>query len=84
MIDDAYRKAYLPFLEILQKHPSLKVVLHYSGHLLSWMAERHPEAIDILKSFVKAERVELLSGGFYEPILSVLPEADRVLFQKKV
>jgi len=33
----------------------------------------------MLKGLVKAKRVELLSGGFYEPILTVLPERDRPL-----
>lgn len=79
MLEDAYKKAYLPFLELLQKHPSLKVVLHYSGNLLSWMKEKHPEAIGILRGFVKARRVEFLTGGFYEPILSALPHRDRVM-----
>jgi hypothetical protein len=79
VLEDAYRKAYLPFLELLQKHPSLKVVLHYSGNLLSWMEEKHPEAIGILRGFVKARRVEFLTGGFYEPILSTLPDRDRLM-----
>ncbi|HWR59442.1 MAG TPA: alpha-amylase/4-alpha-glucanotransferase domain-containing protein [Thermodesulfovibrionales bacterium] len=79
VIEDAYRKAYLPLLELLRRHPSIKVVLHYSGNLLCWMERKHPEAMDILKGFVKARRVEFLSGGFYEPILSVLPEVDRVI-----
>lgn len=84
VIEEAYRKAYLPFLKLLQKHLLLKVVLHYSGSLLSWMAKNHPEAIDILKGFVRDQRVEFLSGGFYEPILSVVPEADRLMQVKEL
>jgi hypothetical protein len=79
VLEDAYTKAYLPFLTLLQKHPSVKVVLHYSGYLLSWIEEKHPEAIALLRGFAKAHRVEFLSGGFYEPILSVLPDADKVM-----
>lgn len=79
VLEDAYRKSYLPFLELLRKHPSVKVVLHYSGYLLSWMEEKHPEAIDILREFVAAQRVEILSGGLYEPILSVLPDVDKTM-----
>ena len=79
VLEDSYSKAYLPFLETLLNHPRLKVVLHYSGHLLSWIQKRHPEAIEIIKGLVKEDRVEILSGGFYEPILSVLPEKDRIL-----
>ncbi|MDA8432924.1 MAG: DUF1926 domain-containing protein [Nitrospiraceae bacterium] len=79
VLEDCYRKAYLPFLETLLGHPGLKVVLHYSGHLLTWMQERHPEAIDIIRTLVENRRVEILSGGLFEPILPVLPEKDRVL-----
>lgn len=84
VLEDCYAKAYLPFLETLLGHPTLKVVLHYSGHLLSWMRDHHPEAIEILGNLVKEHRVELLSGGFYEPILSVLPEKDRPLQVKEL
>lgn len=78
MLEDCYRKAYLPFLETLMEHPGIRVVLHYSGFLLSWINDNHPEAIEMIRSLVKEDRVEILSGGFYEPILSVLPEKDRV------
>lgn len=79
VLEECYRKSYLPFLETLLDHPGLKVVLHYSGNLLLWIQEKHPEAFDILKTLVDSGRVELLSGGLYEPILSVLPEKDRIL-----
>jgi hypothetical protein len=79
VLEDCYRKSYLPFLETLLNHPALKTVLHYSGHLLAWMLERHPEAIDIIRTLVESGRVEILSGGLYEPILPVLPEKDRIL-----
>ncbi len=78
VLEDCYRKSYLPFLETLMEHPGIRVVLHYSGHLLSWMNDNHPEAIEMIRLLVKEDRVEILSGGFYEPILSVLPEKDRV------
>ncbi|MEW6162041.1 MAG: alpha-amylase/4-alpha-glucanotransferase domain-containing protein [Nitrospirota bacterium] len=78
IFEESYRKAYLPFLEVLNLHPSLKVVLHYSGNLLSWFEKRHPEALEMIHSLVSAKRVEILSGGFYEPILSAIPEKDRV------
>ncbi len=79
VLENCYRKSYLPFLETLLDHPDLKVVLHYSGFLLSWIDKRHPEAIEMIKTMVDGGRAEILSGGFYEPILSVLPHRDRVL-----
>ena len=60
-------------------HPKLKLVLHYSGNLLVWLEKKHPEAIDMITALIRAGRVELLSGGFYEPVLCSLPEDDRVM-----
>lgn len=74
----------MPFLKLLQRHPSVKIVLHYSGNLLLWMKEKHPESLDILRELVKNKRAEFLSGGFYEPILSVLPEKDRLMQIKEL
>jgi hypothetical protein len=84
VLQECYRKSYLPFLETLLDHPELKVVLHYSGNLLLWIQEKHPEAFDIIKTLVDTGRVELLSGGLYEPVLPVLPEKDRVLQVKEM
>lgn len=77
-MEESYGKAYLPLLKILNRYPSLKFVLHYSGNLLSWLEKRHPESFEMIQALVRAGRVEILSGGFYEPILSVIPERDRV------
>ncbi len=79
VLEDAYEKAYLPFLKMLALHPKLKFVLHYSGNLLVWLEKKHPEAIDMITALIRAGRVELLSGGFYEPVLCSLPEDDRVM-----
>lgn len=79
VLEDAYEKAYLPFLKMIAVHPKLKLVMHYSGNLLVWLEKKHPEAIDMITALIRAGRVELLSGGFYEPVLCSLPEDDRVM-----
>ena len=79
VFEEAYQRAYLPFLERFLERRKLKIVLHYSGNLLLWFEKRHPEAIDMIRTLIKDGRVELLSGGFYEPVLCSLPENDRVM-----
>jgi len=76
--EDAYQKSYLPFLKVLERHPNIKIVLHYTGILYHFFEQHHPEFIDLLRKLVKEGRVEVLSGGFYEPILAVLPDDDKV------
>lgn len=77
VFEQAFADCYLPFLREALKHPRFKFAAHYSGPLLEHMHDREGEAWDILRSLVKRGQVELLGGGFYEPILSVIPERDR-------
>ncbi len=74
----AYQKAYKPFLSVLNDFPDFPCVLHYSGFLLEWMEEHHPEFLMLLKEMVDRKQVELLGGGFYEPILTLIPDADKL------
>jgi alpha-amylase len=76
--EDAYQKAYLPFLNVLERHPRIKLVLHYTGILYRFFEEKHPEFIGVLKRLAAEGRVEVLSGGFYEPVLAILPDEDKV------
>ncbi len=74
----AYQKAYLPFVKVLEKHPRIKVAVHYSGALYDWFMEKHPEFIDNLRKLVKRRQIEILSSGYYEPILSIIPDEDKL------
>jgi alpha-amylase len=78
VLERAYAQAYLPFVEMLCKHPQVRLGLHYSGCLLEWIEKRHPEFFDLLRSLVAREQVELVGGGFYEPILIAIPPQDRL------
>ncbi len=73
----AFEDCYRPFLRELHRHPGIKFAAHYSGPLLEYMGEKERECWDILEDMVSRGQVELLSGGFYEPILTILPEEDR-------
>ena len=78
VFEAAYREAYLPFLEVMEDYPSLPFVLHTSGPLLEWLVGRHPEYVARVRKLVEAGRVEILGGGFFEPILTMIPHRDRV------
>ncbi|MEB3284459.1 MAG: alpha-amylase/4-alpha-glucanotransferase domain-containing protein [Candidatus Sericytochromatia bacterium] len=77
VIEDAYQHSYLPFLDVLERHPLIRVTLHYGGHLLHWLAEHHPEFVGRLRAMVSAKQVEILGGAFYEPILALIPPEDQ-------
>ncbi|MCK5077368.1 MAG: DUF1926 domain-containing protein [Calditrichia bacterium] len=76
VFESAYEKSYKPLLEMFARFPEFKVTMHYTGPLLIWIEENHPEHFKMLNGMVDRGQVELLSGGFYEPLLSVIPEND--------
>ena len=78
MVEEAFSKCYAPFLKTLARFPSLKTVVHFSGPLLEWIDQREPEFLSGLRRLLREGRVEILGGGFYEPILSLIPEIDRL------
>ncbi len=77
VFERAVRDAYEPFLDVLDRHRGIRLSLHYSGPLLEWFQAHCPRLLTRLKGFVRRGQVELLSSGWYEPILAILPEADR-------
>lgn len=78
VVDKAFKDCYRPFLERLEKHPRFKFSLHFSGPLWEHMEKRERACLDMVKAMSGRGQVELLSGGFYEPILSIIPEEDRI------
>ncbi|MGC1105690.1 MAG: alpha-amylase/4-alpha-glucanotransferase domain-containing protein [Candidatus Acidiferrales bacterium] len=76
VMEHAYQKSYLPFVRVLLRHPFLRLGLHYSGGLLEWIERAHPEYFENLKVMVKRGQVELLGGGYYEPILVAISKKD--------
>ncbi len=77
VFEDAYQKSYLPFLQILERHPKIRIALHFTGILLDWLEAHHPELLDLVKKMTARGQLEMMSGAYYEPIISVIPERDR-------
>ncbi len=77
VFEQTYQRSYLPFVECIARHPGIRLGLHYSGPLLEWCEQRHPEFLDRLRELVDRDQVELVGGGFYEPILASIPPEDQ-------
>lgn len=77
VVDRITAEVYRPVLAVLEKHPGVAVNLHLSGCLLEMMAERHGDLVEKLKALVATGRVEMMSGGFFEPVLVDWSEEDR-------
>jgi len=59
------------------QYPGFKFALHFTGFLWEFILDKHPEGLELVRQLVKSGQVELLGGGFYEPVLTQIPEKDR-------
>jgi alpha-amylase len=72
----SFEECYRPLCETLLDFPHVKCALHFTGALLEWI-ERHRDGFfGKIRALVERGQVEMLGGGFYEPMLAVLPERD--------
>ena len=78
VFQQVYEESYLLMIEALEQHPIVRLSLHYSGSLLDWFEEAHPEFLERIAALVRRNQVELVSGGYYEPILSSIPDRDKI------
>ena len=46
VIADAYEHAYEPLIAALERHPHVRLSLHYSGPLLDWLRAERPEFLE--------------------------------------
>ena len=78
VFEEAYQQAYLPMVEALEKYPAIRLSLHYSGCLIDWLEQSHPEFLDRLAALVSRKQVEIMGGAYYEPILPAIPDTDKL------
>jgi 4-alpha-glucanotransferase len=77
VLRETTERAYRPFFERVRARPEARLTVHCTGSLLAWLREHERATFDLLGTVVADGRVELLTGGFYEPILAILPDPDK-------
>ena len=75
---EVFEKAYEPMVDALERHPDVRLSLHYTGPLLDWLIAERGDTVHRLRALVERDQVEMLGGAYYEPVLAALPERDRV------
>src|SRR5947207_10031417 len=73
-----YEESYLPMIKALEQHTPVRLSLHYTGSLLDWFEKAHPEFLERIAALVQRNQIELVSGGYYEPVLSSIPDSDKI------
>jgi hypothetical protein len=76
--ENVYINLMRPFVTSLYRYPGIQAVLHYSGVLLHWVERSHPELFMLINDMIARRQAEILGGGFYEPMLPVIPLQDKI------
>ncbi|MFA6034147.1 MAG: alpha-amylase/4-alpha-glucanotransferase domain-containing protein [Myxococcota bacterium] len=76
VFEKAFDTCYQPFFDILADYPMVRVGMHISGPLLEWIDMNRPAFFATVRGLAARGQIEMLAGGFYEPMLSVLPDRD--------
>jgi alpha-amylase len=78
VFEQAYDLSYKPFLDVLERFPAVRAVLHFTGPLFDWFEGNRPEFLDRLARMSASGQIEIMGGGYYEPLLCAIPERDAV------
>jgi len=84
VFEDCYKKSYKPLIGQLYNFPEVKATLHFSGNLLEWFITNKPTFIKKLKEMINREQIELIGGGYYEPIYAIIPDRDKLAQMRKL
>ena len=76
IFERAYQLCYHPFLKLLLNYPGINMTFHLSGSLLDYLEVRHPGILKLLKKMISRGQIEMLNGGYYEPIFTAIPKRD--------
>ncbi len=73
---DAVDRCYARTIRLLAAQPHVKTAVHVSGPLLDWLEKHRPAVLGELRVLVERGQVEVLGGGYQEPMLAILPDRD--------
>ena len=78
VFEQAVDRSYAPFVDLLAEHPAVRMGLHLTGCLLEWLESHRPALLSTVRELCDRGQVEVLGGGWAEPMLAVLPDRDAI------
>jgi 4-alpha-glucanotransferase len=78
VFEQGYREAYEPMVAALERHPQMRLALHYTGPLRDWLLAHQPDLLARIRALVARGQAEMMTGGYYEPILVSIPHEDQL------
>ena len=77
VLEKSFQTIYKPVLKYLYSHPLFPMSFAFSGPQIQFFKKRKNELITILRELTDRKQVEILGGGYNDPLLPLLNSADR-------
>lgn len=76
-LENSYQGIFKPFLTFLYANENIRVFLSINGIQLTFLCEKHGEAIELIRAIMARGQLELSGGGYFNPIFPLLFPVDR-------
>ena len=77
MYKAVYEKIYKPLGALLFANPSLKFSFYFTGTQIEFLKKQNSEFFELLKELISKKQIEIIGGGYYNPIFPILFPLDR-------
>jgi hypothetical protein len=67
-----------PFLSEAYNRDKAYLQLYMTGSMIEWLDNTHKEVNMLIRNLVKCDKLEVLTGSYYQAILPLVPQSDRV------
>ncbi len=76
--EHSVKVSYEPMTALMEQHPDVKCAMHFTGSLLDYLLEHEQPLLARVRALVARGQLEVLAGGYYEPLLTTLPDSDKI------
>lgn len=76
-LEQKYQVIYKNIATFFYQYSLNHINIFFPGSLLLWIEQTHPEFTKLFTKMVSRRQIEILGGGFYEPLLPTIFPLDR-------
>jgi hypothetical protein len=78
LFEKIYTERLKPFFKTIYQFPHIPITLHFSGTLIHKVDRIYGELSSLISKMIERKQIELVGGGFYEPMMPLLSHQDRI------
>lgn len=73
-----YSSSFKKLSSFLYDNSKFGFSFYFSGMYFEWLEENHKEFFVLLSELTSRKQIEILGGGYYDPLFPLIPPVDRI------